>query len=126
MQVRLKVQRIYAALILAIEAFEPETIKSEKAHEAEIQKQIKRLTSIKSWCGGFKYNEERASYIIKKGDWTVPGGEYGETNLKTWEQYSKDRKKWNRLVRLSNMFYEKEGFMVWLDESDYKEICAFL
>ena len=126
MQVRLKVQRVAVAVQLALADFEPETFKSEAAHEAEIARQVAILCAKKTWCGGFKYNEERARRIVVNGSGMFDEYLLGEGGLPTYKQFKRDREKWNRLVTLDNMFREKSGFMVWLDESDYRMIERFI
>ena len=125
MQVRLKVQRVYAAVRLAIEAFDSECISSEKAHEVEVKKQADYFASLKTFCGGYKYDAETSMRMATEGSW-MRHDYLGEETLHTYKKFARDRKKWNRLCTLSNMFSGKSNFMVWLDESDFKEICKFL
>lgn len=123
MQVRLKVQRAHAAAVACLEYWEAELDKAQVDREAIIVREAAKLLTEKTWCGGFKYNEQSARAACSTGEglgiltWLeykhVSGLDAANSTIK----YRRSVIDW--LTRFINNTQDKSGFMVILTEEQY-------
>lgn len=124
MQVRLKVQRAHVAALASLPYWEAELEKARADREAIIVRESAKLLTKKTWCGGFKYNEQSARAYFEFGR-----GCHEHLGLYYWQRESGldaanatiDRRQgiidW--LTRFINSTQDKSGFMVILTENQY-------
>lgn len=124
MQVRLKVQRAHAAAVACLEYWQGELDKARADREAIIVRESAKLLTEKTWCGGFKYNEQSAREYFVNGRgvtayvswycWTASSGLDAADRTIEYRQSIID---W--LTRFIKNTQDKSGFMVILTEEQY-------
>jgi hypothetical protein len=114
MQVRLKVQRAHAAILLAIAATQQELEKETVAYEAKIDLIVAKLLTKRTLCGGPKYNEVTAR---KKAHKPFYGSSY---------EMDCCNRRLNRLEFMRDKTENKHGFMVLFEDEEYQRFMNFL
>lgn len=129
MQVRLKVQRAHAAAVARLPYWETELEKARADREAIIVRESATLLAKKTWCGGFKYNEQSARDYFAIGigchDYLSLRYWQRKSGLKTADstiEYQQGVIDW--LTRFIKNTQDKSGFMVILTEEQYGWIWA--
>lgn len=118
-QVRLKVNRAHAAAAASLNYWDAKLGEAEAELEALTQLHLKDYLKKKTWCGGFKYNEETARAALNDAYWMwrkAAGFWAAESKIERLQTISK----WlHSFVRSTA---DKEGFMVILTQEQYNWI----
>lgn len=120
MQVRLKVQRVHLAAIASLEYWRDLLGTKEAEYEIAVKEEIDKLLPLKTWCGGFKWNEASARRRV-----TNPPFEYYYTysHLRHMRaEISRKKEILETVEYLAEVSTDKHGFMMLLTQEQYNYI----